>query len=226
MLSKVEIPGLGYVALTQNPAKSWDVQDKILAVDLSTKTGWALFSPSGELLCFGKLALPDVTEGYGPYPHGPILAAKDMIRMIESLVAYLKPTVVVVETVNNGRNRFTQQILNFLHYRLIEFCQENKTDIKYVDSMAWRKALQLKMDKVQKKNNAKLSKAKREAKKVGKILDKKALGIRGKVTVKHLSVQHVNEKFGLELKVKDNDMADAISLGSAYIAGAAICTGI
>lgn len=40
---------------------------------------------------------------------------------------------------------------------------------------------------------------------------------RGKVTFKHLSVQYVNKKFKLELKLKDNDIADSICLGVAYL---------
>jgi hypothetical protein len=51
------------------------------------------------------------------------------------------------------------------------------------------------------------------------------LGIKGKVTKKHLSVRWVNETFGFNMKVKDNDICDAVCLGSAYIKGCKVCDG-
>jgi hypothetical protein len=40
---------------------------------------------------------------------------------------------------------------------------------------------------------------------------------RGKITPKHLAVQKSNELYGLELKLKDDDIADAILLGRAFL---------
>lgn len=41
--------------------------------------------------------------------------------------------------------------------------------------------------------------------------------VKGKVGTKQLSVNFVNETFSLKLKLKDNDIADAICLGAAFI---------
>jgi hypothetical protein len=37
---------------------------------------------------------------------------------------------------------------------------------------------------------------------------------RGKVTSKHLSVRWANEKYSLSLKIKDNDIADALAIAA------------
>jgi hypothetical protein len=39
---------------------------------------------------------------------------------------------------------------------------------------------------------------------------------RGKIGKKHLSVRYVNDIFGLDFKIKDNDIADSICLASSY----------
>jgi Holliday junction resolvasome RuvABC endonuclease subunit len=81
------------------------------------------------------------------------------------------------------------------------------------------------MSKDQKKSNTKLSKAKRAAAESGTKLDKAALGIRGKVTKKHLAVKYVNDTYGLSLRMSENDAADAIGLATAYTQNAVPCTG-
>ena len=80
-----------------------------------------------------------------------------------------------------------------------------------MDPSEWRKILGLKMSKEDRKNNAKVNKANREGK------SKKELGLRGRVTVKHLSINFSNSFYGLNLKIKDNNQSDAIGLASAWI---------
>jgi hypothetical protein len=55
--------------------------------------------------------------------------------------------------------------------------------------------------------------------------EKKALGLKGRVTKKHVAVIEANRRFGLDFKQKDNDIAEAILLGVAYLSGAPICDG-
>jgi len=97
--------------------------------------------------------------------------------------------------------------------------------MEYVSSGDWRKNQGLKMSKEDQKRNAKLSKAKREAAAAGVKLDKKALGIRGKKTKKHVAIDHANAVYQLELKAKDDDIADAICVGLAYFNHVPIATG-
>ena len=40
---------------------------------------------------------------------------------------------------------------------------------------------------------------------------------RGKISKKHLAVRMVNDLYGKQLKLKDNDEADAILMGQAYV---------
>jgi hypothetical protein len=70
-----------------------------------------------------------------------------------------------------------------------------------MDPSQWRKILEMRLSKDQKENNKLVSKGVK----------------RGRVTKKHLSVNMTNTKFGLKLKLKDNDISDAILLGLAYI---------
>ena len=62
-----------------------------------------------------------------------------------------------------------------------------------------------------------------KAKKTG--VNKKDLGIKGKVTKKHLAVRRANDLFNLTLIQKDNDVADSLLLGTAYFLGAEVCDG-
>jgi Holliday junction resolvasome RuvABC endonuclease subunit len=82
------------------------------------------------------------------------------------------------------------------------------------------------MTKADKSANTKLSQAKSNAKHTGKKLDKVSLGIKGKITKKHLAIRWVNETYNLNLAMKDNDAADAIALASSYLLNAPICDGI
>jgi hypothetical protein len=81
------------------------------------------------------------------------------------------------------------------------------------------------MSKDDKINNKVLKKAKELAAATKSKLDKSKVGIKGAVTKKHLAIRFVNATYGLDLKVKDNDIADAICLGAAYLNGARTCDG-
>jgi Holliday junction resolvasome RuvABC endonuclease subunit len=183
---------------------------KTLALDLSTKTGWALFD-GAQLVSFGNLTLPKSVKDYGNYPLGWLDAINEMTQCVVNVVTTTKPDIIIIEETNLGRNRYSQKILEFLHYSILLWLKCNTvTPIKYVSTSSWRKALQLFLTKDDKKNNTKVNRANREG------LSKKELGLSGKVTQKHLSVRFVNALFKLELKLKDNDIADAVCLGWAY----------
>jgi hypothetical protein len=211
---------------------------KILCLDLSTHAGYAfLEGERGEkpkLIKYGTIHLGKSVVEYGPYPYGYVLCARAQIGNLINLLMD-DPDVIVIEETNMGRNRYTQKLLEFLHHELILRLEDiayrrkaggGSLEVVYLDSSEWRSNLGLKMSKEQKKLNAKLSKAKREAAEAGSKLDKKKLGIKGKTTAKHLAVAHANESYDLKLKVKDNDAADAICLGLAYCNNATPCDGV
>lgn len=209
----------------------------VLALDLSTKTGWAVLS--GEL---SDTILPRIVSSgvvkndrtvleYCEYPWCYLAAAEDMARKVSVIMGMVVPDIVVIEEINLGRNRYTQKELDFIHCCVLKEIEalnrriSSHIKVVYISSSAWRSALKMEMSREQKKNNAKLSKAKRQAAASGERLNKKRLGIAGKITKKHVAINWVNEVFGTKFKMKDNDEVDAISLGAAYLIGAIICDG-
>lgn len=200
---------------------------RVLALDVSTKTGWALFS-DGQLAESGELAPIKVanfnvqdreTNRRPEYPYNLIDASAKVAEAVEKelFLIHWPLDVVVVENTNKGKNRHTQRILEFIHHDLLTMMRRVKQPMVYMDTSEWRQLVGLEASKEDKKQNAKLSKAKRAAAATGTKLDKKALGIKGKITVKHRAVRMVNEKYGMKLKQKQNDQADAILMGLAYV---------
>lgn len=233
---------------------------KILSLDLSTKTGWALFDNS-KLICYGQIKSDHkLTEEYPHYPKNYLKMAVDMAIEIRKKVISSDPDLIVIEETNKGKNRYSQKQLEFIHNEVIN--QLIEYQIHYIDTSEWRNILGITLDKDQKKDNRKINnvrqeeylrlfaqyfddnkvtyqtelagaKGKREQNKVLKkyeaIARDKAKGtirsfrykeegkIKGKVGTKQLSVNYVNETFSLKFKLKDNDIADAICVGYAFI---------
>jgi hypothetical protein len=227
---------------------------RVLTLDLSTKTGWALLDgepgpqSTPTLLKRGvirpELDLKDHLAVAG-YPWGYLRCATSIVVQAMRLAEAEKAEVLVIEETNLGKNRYSQKMLEFIHCQLAALYWSqyeeaevapglvmttnrlpNLPNVVYLSCSAWRSTLGLQMTKEDRRNNAKLSKAKKTAELYGTKLDKAALGVKGKVTRKHLAIRFVNNLFGLSLLVKDNDQADAICLGVAYLRGAPRCDGI
>jgi len=177
----------------------------VLALDVSTKTGWAYFK-DGELEEYGLLCVKlvdfDVNkrpEKSDSYPFNIVQAANDMANKIFDLCKDKYPDLVVIENTVRGKNRHTQRLLEFIHKSTLDLLW-NVYKIEYLDPSQWRSVLKIVMTNEDKKNNRLVSQGKK----------------RGRVTKKHLSVRKVNSVFGLSLKIKDNDISDAICLGKAF----------
>jgi hypothetical protein len=198
---------------------------KVLALDVSTKSGWAVFE-EGKLTRHGLIQNPKTILEYGPYPWNYLIATETMAQRLLELAWKELPDVIVIEETNKSRQRYSQKALEFIHCGILHrLAKETRIKVFYINSSEWRKVLGQAMSKEDKKNNRKLNTEKGLATITGRKLDKAALGIKGKVTKKHLSVRWVNETFGFDMKVKDNDICDAICLGSAYIKGCKVCDG-
>lgn len=199
-----------------------------LALDVSTKTGYAILKQDKAtqeivLIEHGCKRLVKKIDNYGNYPWSYLYASRDLVAQLTELVAKVNPDVIVVEETNKGQNRYSQKILEFLHNTLLisldKYRQGALTPpVFYLSTSEWRKILDQRLSKNDKINN-KVVKAAAEAG------IKKPSGVKGKVGKKHLSVRWANETYGLELKMKDNDSADAISLGTAFLRGAKPCDG-
>ncbi len=179
---------------------------RVLAIDASTKTGWALFS-DGVYVDSGALEpvrAVDFNVNKDPnlsphYPYNIIDAAEGMAQSILRLVNEHDPAMVVIENTVKGRNRHTQRLLEFIHSAILRALR-GRVPMIYMDPSEWRKIVEMRLSNDQKKNNRDVSAGKK----------------RGRIGKKHLSVAMTNEKFGLGLKLKDNDQADACLLGLAY----------
>lgn len=180
---------------------------RVLALDASTKTGWALFT-EGSYVSSGALEpvrAVDFNVNKDPnlspqYPYNIIDAAEGMAQSILTLVLENKPDSIVIENTVKGRNRHTQRLLEFIHSAILRALR-GVAPLCYMDPSEWRSILGMRLSKDQKKNNKDVSAGKK----------------RGRIGKKHLSVAMANERFGLSLKLKDNDQADAILLGLAYV---------
>lgn len=225
---------------------------KLLCLDISTKAGWAVLEKSeGSPAALRASGLIEKTKAnvleWGGYPENYRKAARDISDRLLVLVRNHRPDTVVVEETNQGKNRYTQKLLEFIHKDLgdgwdrgtagfevpapCHACtdQHNRIffpRIVYISTGTWKHALGLKKPADAKKNDALLKEAKMLAAAGMKLNDaKKKLGIRGKWNKKMLAVNHVNQLFGFSWKLKDNDKAEAICLGLAFFAGAELCDG-
>lgn len=206
---------------------------RVLALDISTNAGWAVLegdrgppSPALPSLTFhGNVINNKTAAEYGTYPKGFVLAAQDIATRLIHLAQLHEPDVIVIEETNLGYNRYSQKLLEFIHCLFNLHMVSDHIPIKYISSSIWRRAVGVGLTKDDKKLNAKLSKAKSAAKRAGVKLDKEALGIKGRVNKKHVAVRCVNGLWGLDFRMKDNDVAEAILLGYAYLLGAQICNG-
>lgn len=182
---------------------------KILALDLSTQTGWALFSEglyhtSGTL---DKVVIEDFNVNNYPnksdkYPQNIINAINIIITQIENKILELKGVdLIIIEQSTKGRNRHTQKFIEWMHLLIYLFITKRGLPIKYTDVSEWRRITKLKLTKEDKENNKKVSQGKK----------------RGRINKKHLSTRLVNQIFNLNKILKDNNECDAILLGASYV---------
>lgn len=185
----------------------------ILALDLSTETGWAVFDNKRKLVKYGTLKhkVEGKESPYNTvaesYPYNYTHAAKMIALLIDMIVSVYQPSVVVIEETNRGKSRLSQKLLEYIHYAVSEeLLNRMPLQIVYMDTSRWRHIVGMCLTKEDKENN-KLVKA-------GK---KKEMKLKGKITKKHLSVRMVRELYNIDVKLCDNNACDAILLGHAYL---------
>jgi len=203
----------------------------ILSLDISTSTGFAVLDNTEPTkpVAFGAIKLSKRAKDYASHPWGYYLAAKDLAKQLVAKVLEVRPDVVVVEETNSARSRFTQKYLEYCHFAfLFEFFEAfegEEIKLVYLNTSDWRRTMDVRLTKEDKGQNAKLSRHKRKSADRGVKLDKKALGIRGRTTIKHVAIRRANEIFGTAFLAKDDDAADALLQALAFIRGCPPCTG-
>lgn len=193
----------------------------ILSLDISTKTGWSVADiKDGQyfLMCAGTLQKREIP--HDEYPKNYLDWAIDCASDIEELINSHKPDILVIEETSKGsKNNFSQKILEFIHCFMAMYITKHKFPTHYYRTEEWRRICDCTMTKEEKKHNAKRSRKKTKLKKNNEntsiIKDKDGKRL-GKITKKHVNIRRANELFNLELKLKDEDRADAILLGYAY----------
>ena len=160
---------------------------KILGLDLASRTGYALFD--GRVLVdfgyFKEIETPfsKAFPGGKDHPWDLLKVVEDTIEGITNGLLLLEQQYgsfeIVIEQTNKSRNRFSQKLLEWLHYDLCKFLKGTSIKVHYIDTSAWRKTLNIRLDKE--------------------------------------TLNYVNSAFNLNLRSKDDDVADAISMAFAFI---------
>jgi len=120
---------------------------------------------------------------------------------------------IIIEQTNKGRDRWKQKLLEWLHHELCKrFNYGYRFEICYIDTITWRRILSIKVTKEEKRSNRKIRAYNIEAKNDP---DKKM--IQGIVKIKDAAIDFCEKTFNLKMKKKDNNVAEAICLGYAWL---------
>jgi len=195
------------------------INERVLSLDISTKTGWSLLISGDRLVLESYGQIPAIIEPEGMYPGNYVDWAYLCYGKIVELIDSLTPDVLVIEeTCAGSKNVYSQKILEFIHFLVAKLIKETKIKVVYLLTGAWRSEVGAKMTKEESKHN----KYVREYKKlhdttVAKGPDGKRIGIK---TKKHVNIRRANEVFGKffkePLRKKDEDLCDALLLGLTY----------
>lgn len=186
----------------------------VVALDLSTSTGWSFWKPGDDEkpAQYGRLPkvlvedfnVNDHPEKRPAYPWNIYAAAQQVAQQVDDMIVELKvdPVDVVIENTVNGKNRNTQRLLEWLHFTVLaRLGQRVRCSVYYRDVSDWRSATGTYLSKDEKRHNRHVS----------------AGRARGRVSRKHVAIRRCKELFGITFKVKDNDVADAVMLGYAFV---------
>jgi Holliday junction resolvasome RuvABC endonuclease subunit len=193
--------------------------ERILALDVSTKTGWAsvVSTDSGmKLEDYGILT--QIHQPDGPYPSSFVDWAYLVFNGIENLIKRFRPDILAIEeTVAGSKAVYSQKILEYSHFLLAKHIKESNIRSVYLLTGAWRSEVGAKMTKEESKHNKEVRTYKKKNKtKVARDINGKRIG---KLTKKHINIRRANEIFGEFLKEplrkKNEDEADALLLGYA-----------
>ena len=185
---------------------------RILGLDLSSNPGFAVVEtrPEDQLKLIAYKGYHVESKALFPLTHVDI--AESVVKIVIDWIDSHSPDLIVIEQTNLGKARYSQKQLEFIHFAVLKELRSRSVPFVYLDSSEWRRALKQRLSKEDKKNNAKVAQAKKTE---NPLAAKKTLGVSGKITHKHLSVAWVNASFQLQLKLKDNDAADAVCLCAA-----------
>jgi Holliday junction resolvasome RuvABC endonuclease subunit len=201
-------------------------KEKVLSLDISTKTGWAFLESSQEgMKLFDYGTLEQIHKPDGKYPDVYVDWSISCFYEIVSLITKFKPDVLVIEETSKGsKNALSQKILEYLHYNLACYIKITKIRSTYILTEQWRREIGCKMNDSEKARNKEVRDFKKAyKKKTGKSTsiaydsNQKRIGLIGR---KHINIRRVSEIFEGQLRSvlrrKDEDLADGLGLAACY----------
>lgn len=194
--------------------------ERILSIDLSSKTGWASTVSSVDGIALEEYGtLPQIHKPDGSYPSDYVLWAHACFNAIYQLIERFAPQVLVIEeTVAGSKAVYSQKFLEWTHFLLASYIKESNIKSMYLLTGAWRSEVGAKMTKEESDHNKAVKKYKdKNNTSIAYDINGKRIG---KKTKKHINVRRANEVFGKFLKEplrkKDEDTADSLLLGFCY----------
>lgn len=194
--------------------------EKILSLDMSSKTGWSSMVSTDEgVILEAHGMIPPIHQPEGAYPGVFVDWAQLIFDEIRILIYRFNPDILVIEeTCAGSKGVYTQKILEFSHFLLAKYIKESNIKSIYLLTGAWRSEVGAKMTKEESKHNKYVREYKEKHK------SKRAYDVNGKLiglkTKKHINIRRANEIFGKFLKVplkkKDEDIADSLLLGYTW----------
>lgn len=126
---------------------------RILGLDLSTSTGWAILSDE-KLVGYGRIQISpdDKLE----YPLNFIECAHKIACNIQDIVTRVQPDHIVIEETNQSKSygsRFSQKLLEYIHFAVADHLWFIGKTPKYMNSAQWQSLVGLHLSKDQRKNN-------------------------------------------------------------------------
>lgn len=200
--------------------------ERILSLDISTKTGWAVATSSDsgiKLEDYGTIL--QIHEPEGKYPSNYVTWAYKCFEEILSLISRFNADILVIEETSKGsKNAMSQKVLEWIQFLVAKYIKDGSIRAVYIMTEQWRREIGCQMNDGEKLKNKEVRKYKKEyEKKYGKKttvaydIAGKRIGLTGR---KHVNIRRVSEIFGDQLKEplkrKDEDLADGLGLLACY----------
>ena len=200
----------------------------ILAIDLSTKPGVAIFE-NDKLVKVWTEFNDKTVEDFGKYPDNYIKFTK---YTIEKLIKAVQDTgynwnkfdTIVLEETTASKQNYSQKKLEFLHYQLLLSLSNMINKIVYIRDGTWKRINEVERSKEEKAINTKIKNLKRKTGKRVIRRDEEGNALR-KVNKYDVYIRRCNDLFGTNFDRKEEDSAAACLLGRAFLKGAPSCDG-
>jgi len=200
----------------------------IIAIDLSTKPGFAIFE-GDKLLTAGTCFNNKTVEDFGSYPYNYVKFVNYTIDRLFNHIQDLgykwhRFDKIILEETTASRQNYSQKKLEFLHLEFLLTFSNLHDRIVYIRDGTWKKINEVERTKEEKAINAKIKRLKQKTGKRVVRRDEEGNTLR-KVTRHDVYIRRCNDIFGTNFSRKEEDAAAACLLGRAFTKGAPRCNG-